>query len=140
MVGRWSDTEFDCCDANGMGGSFCCLAFFCTPLGWSIIFRKLAEINGAAFSKRMPWLIGALMMLCPLTLMGAPALIIILIAFAVGTGAAVRKRYKIPGSYFEDFIVRTFCSCCALMQSYRHMKRNGDTPACGVLTGATILV
>ena len=41
---------------------------------------------------------------------------------------SARSRYNIPGSWFEDCMLSVFCSCCTLLQSYRHMKRSREIP------------
>ena len=41
---------------------------------------------------------------------------------------AVRKKYRIRGHFVSDSLCVIFCSCCSLLQIFRHLKRSGNTP------------
>lgn len=130
----WSDSEFDC--SPNYEGSFCYLATFLPIIGWGFIMRKLGKTWGG------PWTAGILI-LC----LFAPSPIdwvalIFLVSITTIARGAVRRKYNIPGSCFEDCICNYFCSCCTVLQSYRHMKRNGCTPCqgCGDRTVEAIQV
>lgn len=134
---RWSDSEFDC-DPN-YEGCFCWLATCLNPLAWAFIIK---QVRMAGCGTEAPWLIGTLLLFywCvhllvsdPGVQMCKPFLVIFFTCLATCARGAVRHKYKIPGSCCGDCLCVTFCSCCTLLQSFRHMKRNGDTPfrGCG---------
>ena len=133
LTGAWSDSEFDC--SPHFEGSFCSVAV-CVPfVGWGIIMEKLGCCDPAV-AKIMPWFTGILTLLYLGFRYGemyeANLLIgVFAIFFATATRTAVRRKYKIPGTCIGDCLCVYFCSCCTLLQSYRHMKRNGDTPCHG---------
>mmetsp|Transcript_29166 Transcript_29166/g.50379 ORF Transcript_29166/g.50379 Transcript_29166/m.50379 type:complete len:118 (+) Transcript_29166:134-487(+) len=98
----------------------------CQPKTETESTLKLADL--------VPWIVGA----CWFIPLSGPPLLrrftyIYFLYLAIVTRGAVRSRYNIPGSRFEDCMWSVFCSCCTLLQSYRHMKRSGDTPfkGCG---------
>jgi Cys-rich protein (TIGR01571 family) len=55
----------------------------------------------------------------------ASALLVVAVARA---RAALRWRYRIPGSCLADVISVFFCACCSALQMYRHMDASGDRP------------
>ena len=44
------------------------------------------------------------------------------------TRMAFRTKYRIPGNCFGDCVVSYMCSCCSVLQMYRHLRRSGDRP------------
>jgi len=55
--------------------------------------------------------------------------VIYFIVILTKTRMVFRSKYKISGNCCTDCLVSYFCTCCATLQMYRHMKRSGDRPA-----------
>lgn len=138
---RWSDSEFDC--SPNYEGSFCWLACCCPIIAWALIMKKLGmnavgiitqggtEDGGkkkkTTCAELTPWILGAILVLSPMFL-PMPVTIIYFLYLATAARRAVRAKYNIPGSVLEDCCCSWCFGCCTLLQSYRHMKRNGDAP------------
>ena len=131
---RWADSEFDC--APDYEGSFCCLAFCFPVLGWAFILKKLGmnafgirpaveTENSRKWANMTPWVVGAILLFSAYL---QPFSLVYFLFLATFARSAVRAKYNIPGSLASDCLCATCCGCCTLLQSYRHMKRNGDTP------------
>lgn len=134
---RWSDSAFDF--NPSMEGNFFCVALCIPFVGWAFVMKKLGRNpcfrveSVPNHSHVVPCLAAALTLFCysrsPLSIIA----LLYLISMVVAARGAVRKKYNIPGSMFLDCVMGYSCAPCTLLQSYRHMKRNGDDPwkGCG---------
>lgn len=49
-------------------------------------------------------------------------------ALYVGIRYFTRLKCKVPGNLFLDCLAAKFCTCCAALQIFRHMKASGNQP------------
>jgi len=134
LTKRWADSEFDC--SPSYEGSFCCLAICFPALAWAFVLRKLGmdpcgckpaveTASSRKWANLTPWIVGIVLLFSQMLQPFACLYILYLVTMARG---AVRSKYNIPGSRLCDCLCATCFGCCTVLQSYRHMKRNGDTP------------
>ncbi|KAK2908108.1 hypothetical protein Q8A73_009181 [Channa argus] len=110
---EWNTGLCDCCD----DASTCCYGFWCLPCLACTVSSQFGENTCLPLCD----IFGpAVCAACGIPLFVPPA--------GLSLRAAMRNRYGIKGSLFQDIVISCFCEWCNWCQMHRELKHHKNNP------------